>query len=125
MEEVKDMEKNDTNYDNEETMKEFQKLCEITGAPPQKIFEDLVHFNNVMKFLFKKDDPVAYIVMNHKLFPKGMPSPEEFLKNIVQKLNKPEDLNRMIREAKIELLKIRLINKFYKFIDWFKHYFEF
>lgn len=118
------MENNGTNHDSKDTMTEFEKLCEITGAPPKKIFEDLVHFNKVIKFLFQTDDPVAYIVMHHKLFPNGMPSPEEFIKTIVQKLNKPENLNRMIREAKIELLKIRLVYKFRKFVDWVKQYFE-
>jgi len=38
----------------------------------------------------------------HKLFPKGKPSPDEFLKTIVKKLSKPEDLEHIIREAKGE-----------------------
>ena len=31
----------------------------------------------------------------------------------------------MIREAKIELLKIQLTYKFHTFLNWFKKYFEF
>lgn len=111
------MENSDNNNNNGDTAVEFEKLCEITGAPPEKIFKDLVHFNNVIKFLFKKDDPVAYIIMHHKLFPNGKPSPEEFLKTIVSELKTPKDLNRMIREAKIECFKIQLICKFHEFVD--------
>ncbi len=63
--------------------------------------------------------------MHYKLFPNGRPSNEEFLKTIVSKLKTPSDLNRMIREAKIELLKIQLTYKFHTFLNWFKKYFEF
>ena len=66
----------------------------------------------------------VYIVKS-RLFPNGKPSPEEFLKTIVSELKTPEDFNRMIRKAKMELLKIRLIHKFRKSVDWIKHYFEF
>ena len=118
------MENNDNNQENRDIGVEFEKLCKITGAPPEKIFKDLVNFNNVVNFLFKKDDPVAYIVRS-RLFPNGQPSPDEFLKTIVSKLKTPEDLNRMIREAKIEWFKIRLTHRFDKFIDWVKQYFKF
>lgn len=113
------------NSDNNEGIKsEFKKLCEITKAPPQKVFEDMVHFNNVLEFLTQSNDPVVHIVRD-RLFPNGKPSPEEFLTTIVSELKTPEDFNRVIREAKIELLKIRLVYKFRKFVDWVKQYFKF
>ncbi|MGN1044305.1 MAG: hypothetical protein ACI4PR_05935 [Acutalibacteraceae bacterium] len=91
-------------------MENFWKTAgEITGAPPEKIFKDLVHFNNVVKFLLKKDDPVAYIVRS-RIFPNGQPSPDEFLKIIISKLKTPEDLKRAIRKARIELWQLRLID---------------
>lgn len=118
------MENNDNNQENRDIGVEFEKLCEITGAPPEKIFKDLVHFNNVVNFLFKKDDPVAYIVRS-RLFPNGQPSPDEFLKTIVSKLKTPEDLKRVIRKARIELWQLRLIDTSYRFIKWIKNFFKF
>ena len=118
------MENNDANQKNGDIKTDFEKLCEITGAPPKDVFEDCIHFNNVLEFLSQSDDPVVYIVRS-RLFPNGMPSPEEFLTTIVSELKTPEDLNRVIREAKIELLKIRLVYKFRKFVDWVKQYFKF
>lgn len=118
------MENNNASQKNGNIKTDFEKLCEITGAPPEVIFEDCIHFNNVLEFLSQSDDPVVYIVKS-RLFPNGKPSPEEFLTTIVSKLKTPEDFNRMIREAKIEWFKIRLTHKFDKFIDWVKQYFKF
>lgn len=119
------MENSDNNNNNNgDITVEFEKLCEITGAPPKEVFEDCVHFNNVLEFLSQSDDPVVHIVKS-RLFPEGRPSPELFLKTIVSELKTPEDFNRVIREAKIEWFKLRLIHKFDKFVDWIKQYFKF
>ena len=118
------MENNDASQKNGDIKTEFEKLCELTGAPPKNVFEDLVHFNNVLEFLTQSNEPIVYIVRDG-LFPNGKPSPEEFLTTIASKLKTPEDLNRMIREAKIEWFKLRLIHKFDKFVDWIRQYFKF
>ncbi len=110
------------NHESGDIKAEFEKLCEITGAPPEQIFNDLVHFNNVTKFLSEKDDPVAYIVKS-RLFPNGEPSPDEFLKTIVSKLKTPKDFNRAILKARIELWQLRLIDRVYRIIKRIRKFF--
>ncbi len=101
---------------------EFEKLCEMTGTPPKKVFEDLLYYHKVIKFLLQSDNLSAHIVRN-RLFPNGRPTPDEFISTIVKEIN-PKNFYRMVRKAKVEEWKIRLTRKFNRFANLVKAYFK-